>query len=280
MAKTVRQGIALNWEVSGDPQGAPLLLLNSIGTDLHLWDRTLPLLAGFRVVRMDTRGHGLSGAPAGDYNLPTLADDAITVLDAAGIGRAAVAGVSLGGMIAMQMALDHPERISALIPICTSATMDRSAWAARVEAVRNGGTRAIAELAMARFLSPGFRDTHPEIAACVADGLLAMAGDGYAGCAAAIRDMDIHARLGTLAVPTLVIAGDRDTSTPFQGHGEHIVEAIGEAQIVHLHAAHLAPLEAPEALAAAMEDFLHHLPKRCPTTGTPSCDIQNNNRRG
>jgi 3-oxoadipate enol-lactonase/4-carboxymuconolactone decarboxylase len=232
----------------------------------------MPHLAKFRVVRMDTRGHGRSDAPGGDYDLVMLADDAIAVLDEAGIDRAAVAGVSLGGMIAMEMALNHPRRLDALIPICTSATMDRTAWASRVEAVRSGGTQAILELAMGRFLSPEFRESQPDIAAYVADGLGGMADQGYAGCAAAIRDMDIHARLGSLAVPTLVVAGDRDTSTPFAGHGEHIVAAIADAQLVILRAAHLAPLEAPAELAAAITHFIDRHPPLQPRAKTPDGD--------
>ncbi len=254
MPTTLRQGVRLHWEIEG--YGPPLLLLNSIGTDLHLWDRVMPHLDGYRVVRMDTRGHGQSDAPVGDYSLEMLAQDVLVVLDDAGLERVAIAGVSLGGMIAMELAFDHPERVAALLPICTSAKMDSAAWAARVATVRAGGTEAILELAMSRFLSPSFMQSEPEIAAQVADGLWRMADAGYAGCAAAIRDMDIYWRLGTLRLPTLVIAGDRDTSTPFETHGAHIMETIAGARATILHAAHLAPLEAPAELAAAITGFL------------------------
>jgi len=94
----------------------------------------------------------------------------------------------------------------------------------------------------------------PEIAASVRRGLLCMEPAGYAGCAAAIRDMDIADRLQTISVPTLVVSGDRDTSTPFVGHGEHLIERISGAQHVMLDAAHLAPLDAPNALADAIID--------------------------
>lgn len=254
MSNICRRGVRLHWAIEGD--GPPLLLLNSIGTDLHLWDGVMPHLRGYRVVRMDTRGHGRSGAPEGDYSLEMLMEDVIAVLDDAGLDRVAIAGVSLGGMIAMALALDHPERVSVLLPVCTSATMDSTAWAARVNAVRNGGTEAIVDLAMSRFLSPAFVQSEPGVAARLADGLRGMADAGYAGCAAAIRDMDIYWRLGTLRLPTLVIAGDRDTSTPFETHGAHIVEAIPDARSTILHAAHLAPLEAPADLAAAITGFL------------------------
>ena len=266
MATTVRRGVSIHWETAGDTGGQPLLLLNSIGTDLHLWDRVLPYLAGFHVLRMDTRGHGRSEAPRGDYSIDMLVDDVIAVLDDAAVARTAVAGVSLGGMMAMGLALDYADRVDALIPVCTSATMDPSAWAARVQAVRHGGTEAILDLAMGRFLAPEFRKTDPDASDYIAEGLRRMSNDGYAGCAAAIRDMDIYWRLREIEAPTLVVAGDLDTSTPFEGHGQHIAEAIPRAQTAHLHAAHLAPLEAPEALATTIIRFLNS----CNTTAPES----------
>jgi 3-oxoadipate enol-lactonase len=256
MPTTNRDGVRLHWQIEKDGNGLPLLLLNSIGTDLHLWDAVVPHLAGRAVLRMDTRGHGRSDAPAGDYSLGMLADDVMAVLESSGIDQVAIAGVSLGGMIAMQVALDHPECVGALVPVCTSASMDRAAWIARVDMVRSGGTAAIVDLAMGRFLSPDFIEAHPAVAAKIASGLHDMADDGYAGCAAAIRDMDLLRRLPDLEMPTLVIAGDRDASTPFDGHGSRIAQAIAGSRTVHLEAAHLAPVEAPVSLASAISTFL------------------------
>jgi len=185
-----------------------------------------------------------------------LADDVVAVMDAAGVTQAVVAGVSLGGMIAMELALRHPARVTALALVCTSATMDAAAWQARIAKVRTEGTVAIADLAMGRFLSPKFAETHVGATQSVRDALIAMADDGYAGCGAAIRDMAVIERLPGIAVPTLVVAGDRDTSTPFAGHGAHIAAAIPGATVVHLDAAHLAPIETPAALAARVRGFL------------------------
>lgn len=252
-----RDGARLYWKRDGAPDSPALVLLNSIGTDMGLWDAAMPaLVAHFHVLRIDTRGHGASDAPEDDYSLPMLAADIVAVMDDAGIDTAAVAGVSLGGMIAMQMALDHGERVSALIPICTSATMDSAAWADRVVKVRSEGTGAIADLAMGRFLSPGFIRTHGAMAEGIRRALIGMADAGYAGCGAAIRDMALIDRLPGVTAPTLVIAGDRDSSTPYVGHGEHIVAAISGARVAHLDAAHLAPIESPAALAGEIVRFL------------------------
>ncbi len=244
------------WKLEGDQDAPALVLLNSIGTDLGVWDRCVPhLLPAFRLLRMDTRGHGASDAPAGDYSLAMLADDVAAVMDAAGVDRAWVCGLSLGGMIAMQMALDHTSRVAGLVLVCTSAAMDASAWADRIGRVRDAGMAGIAALAMGRFFSPEFASTQPATAATVLRGLLATSADGYAGAGAAIRDMDLIGRLGGIAVQTLVVTGTRDVSTPFAPHGQALVHAIQGATHVAIDAAHLAPLEAPGTLAAAVRTF-------------------------
>jgi len=245
------------WKLEGAEDRPALVLLNSIGTDMSLWDAAMPaLLASFRTLRIDTRGHGASDAPDGDYTLPMLADDVAAVMDAAGIESAAIAGVSLGGMIAMELALSHPERVSAIALICTSATMDKGVWRDRIVQVRAGGTAAIADAALQRFLSPAFAAGQPAIAASLRRNLIAQAGQGYAGAGAAIRDMELIGRLGGISCPVLVVTGARDVSTPLAGHGENLLAAMPGAQHAHLDCAHLAPVEAPAALAGALRAFL------------------------
>jgi 3-oxoadipate enol-lactonase/4-carboxymuconolactone decarboxylase len=257
MPFAIRDDVRLYWKLDGASDLPVLVLLNSIGTDMALWETSLPhLLPAFRLLRIDTRGHGASDAPDGDYSLAMLADDVVAVMDAAGVQTAAVAGVSLGGMIAMELGLAYPTRITALALVCTSATMEAGAWRDRVEMVRAEGTEAIADMAMGRFLSPRFVATHSGAAESVRQGLIAMADAGYAGCGAAIRDMALIDRLPAIGMPTLVVAGDRDASTPFAGHGERIVAAMPDAHVVHLDAAHLAPIETPAALAATLRAFL------------------------
>jgi 3-oxoadipate enol-lactonase/4-carboxymuconolactone decarboxylase len=256
MAITLRDGVRLHWRIEGAADRPVLVLLNSIGTDLSLWDRTVPLLLpAFRLLRIDTRGAGGSDAPDGDYSLNMLADDVAAILDDAGIAQAAIAGVSLGGMVAMQLALDHPGRVTALALICTSATMDPTAWAARIDTVRSDGTAAIADMAVGRFLSPGFAARHPEIGDTLRDGIARQTDAGYAGAGAAIRDMALADRLAAIAVPTLVVTATLDVSTPYAGHGEHLMTIAG-ARHASVDGAHLPPIEAPAALATALRRFL------------------------
>jgi len=248
------------WRTDGDVAKPPLLLLNSIGTDMASWDRTLPfLLPHFRLIRMDARGHGASDAPAGEYSLDLLSDDAASVLQAAGAAAAIVCGVSLGGMIGLTLALKMPERVRALVAACTSPKMDLAAWEARIAAVRAGGTESIAEAALGRFFTPGFAAAHPEVIGGFRAGLLAMSDHGYAACGAAIRDMDLRPHLASIGVPTLVIGGERDVSTPFPDHGRLIAEAVPGARVCLLDAPHLPQVEVPSAFASAVTGFARSL---------------------
>lgn len=257
MPFAVRDAVRIHWRLDGADDRPALVLLNSIGTDITLWDRMLPhLLPAFRLLRIDTRGHGASDAPGGDYTLAGLAADVVAAMDTAGIDRAFVAGNSLGGMIAMELALSHAARVAALALVCTSAELDPAAWQQRIDLVGQGGTDAIVALALGRFFAPEFARANPAIADSTARGLRLMEDRGYAGAGAAIRDMDLLSRLPAIRVPVLVVAGDLDQSTPFAGHGDRIAAAIPGAVVKHLASAHLAPLETPAGLAAALRSFL------------------------
>jgi 3-oxoadipate enol-lactonase/4-carboxymuconolactone decarboxylase len=256
MLSVTHAGARLSWMDEGARAQPPILLLNSIGTDLGSWDEVVPLLLPhFRVLRMDTRGHGGSDAPAGEYGLRLLAADALAVLDAAGVDAAIVCGVSLGGMIGMALAVETPDRVQALIAACTSPKMDADAWRARIAAVQSGGMAAIAEAALQRYFSPGFSDQRPEVVERFRAALLGQSPAGYAACGAAIRDMDLRQDLAAITAPTLVIGGLGDVSTPFPAHGELIAKGVPGAQAVQLDAAHLAQVEAPSDFAATVLAF-------------------------
>lgn len=250
-------GARLYWKLEGPEDGAVLVLLNSIGTDMDLWDPVLPLLRlHVRLLRIDTRGHGASIAEPGDFSMSLLARDMLAVAQDAGIERFSLAGVSLGGMIGMELALTRSGILEKLMLVCTSATMDVASWKDRVATVRDKGMAAIADLAMGRFLSPELQAENPALYETVRRQLVTMDPQGYAGCGAAIRDMDLSSRISGITAPTLVVTGTRDTSTPLEGHGEHLLARIPGARHATLSAAHLAPLEAPEALAQVLLSFL------------------------
>jgi 3-oxoadipate enol-lactonase/4-carboxymuconolactone decarboxylase len=183
-----------------------------------------------------------------------LARDVIAVMQAASLARASIVGVSLGGMIAMEAALLFPEHVAALVLICTSADIDRALWTERVKSVLAGGVAAIADGAMARFLSPQFAAAHPDAAAGIKRTLLSTRG--YAGAAAAIREGELRGRLASIKVPTLVLTGNHDISMPFDPHSRTLLSAIAGSISVRIDAAHLAPLETPHAVAQAINAFL------------------------
>ncbi|CAN5221602.1 3-oxoadipate enol-lactonase [soil metagenome] len=256
MPFALSQGARIYWRLDGAADKPALVLLTSIGTDLSLYDPVVPLLTpDFRVLRIDTRGHGASDAPAGDYSLDLLADDVLAVMDAAGIAKATICGTSLGGMIAMALAPRAPERVETLVLACTSPALDPTVWDQRLALIRAEGLGAIVEMVLGRFFSDTFRAQHPEVVETVRAGILAQSPDGYCGCGAAIRDMALLEQLPTIAAPTLVITGAKDIASPFEGHAERIVAAVPGARHIQIDGAHLPSLEAPTAFAGAIRNF-------------------------
>jgi pimeloyl-ACP methyl ester carboxylesterase len=149
-----------------------------------------------------------------------------------------------------------PARVTALVCACTSPRMDAQLWAERIRTIRSSGLAAIADAALQRYFSPEFAAAHPDVTGTILTALLAMDAEGYAGCAAAIRDMDLVPRLQQIRAPTLVISGQRDVATPLAGHGERLLAGIAQARLCELPTAHFAALEAPEPFANAVADFL------------------------
>jgi 3-oxoadipate enol-lactonase len=250
--------VAVHRELTG-PEDAPVLLLsNSLGTDLSMWDPQVgPLSERFRVIRYDTRGHGRSPVPEGPYDLADLGGDALALFDRLGVERAHVAGVSLGGMTAMWLAIHAPERVERLVPCFTSARLGpREQWVDRAAKVRAGGTEAVATTVAGRWLTPARRAAHPEELSRLRAMLAATPAEGYAACCGAIERMDIRGELAGIRAPTLVIVGEEDPATPPE-HGELIASLIPGARLEVLeHAAHLGNLERPEAYTSLVLDFL------------------------
>lgn len=230
-----------------------------------MWDPQAADFADhFRVIRYDTRGHGASGAPAGDYRIEQLGADALALADALGIQRFAFCGVSLGGMIGQWLAANASDRVTAVVLANTSAKADPVRMQERRTAVLSGGMTAVADMVMSRFFSPRLLAANPPIVASARRSLLATSPVGYAGCCAAIRDMDQTASLKSIRVPTLIIDGELDTSLPWRGFGEVLAREIPHARVVHLDAAHLSNIERPRAFTSAVLDFL--LPPRSEST--------------
>lgn len=238
-------------------ENAPVLVLShSLGCDHAMWTPQMPdLLEHFRVLRYDTRGHGASDAPGGDYSIEQLGHDVLDLLESTGISKFAFCGLSMGGAVGQWLAINAGDRVTSLVLANTSPRFDSANLENRRQAVLARGIAPIAETVLQRFFSPETlaRDSHASSVGAV---LLATAPAGYAACCAALRDMDFKNELAKITAPTLVIGGDRDMSTPWQAHGELLVRGIRGARSIHLPTTHLSNIERPRSFTTAVLEFL------------------------
>jgi 3-oxoadipate enol-lactonase len=263
--KIKANGIAVNYEAEG-PEGAPVVMVShGIATSLAIWTEvSRHLRSKYRVIRYDSRGHGGTDAPAGDYSLELLGDDAIGLMDALGIAKAHYGGLSLGGMTAIGMALDHPDRL--LSAICCDARASGpaeyvKAWKQRIVDVRAKGMEALVEPTVSRWLTQEFYADKART-----DPLRALIRntpvDGYCGSAAALQGLNYGARLGSIKVPMLYLTGAEDSGAPPAVMREMAAQTPG-AQFVEIpHAGHISTVEQPQAVAAAIDKFISGLPRQ------------------
>lgn len=233
-----------------------MVLSHSLGCDHGMWEpQVADLLQYFRVLRYDTRGHGASDAPSGDYTIEQLSRDVLALTDALKIPKFYFCGLSMGGAIGQWLAIHAPERLWKLVLANTSPKFGTpEMWEARIRAVREGGLQAIVDMTMQRFFAPEM-EMDPQLPS-VRSVFLGTHPAGYLGCCAAIRDVDHRALLGKINVPTLVIGGDKDPSTPWEGNGEVLAREIPGTVAVRLPTAHLSNLGRPRSFTAALLEFL------------------------
>lgn len=255
--QAIRANGVLTHVLDQGPRDAPSLVFsNSLGTDLRVWDPLMGLLPpGLRTIRYDTRGHGLSEAPAAPWRIEDAADDLGALLDALGVRGAAVCGLSVGGLIAQSLIQRRPELVSALILMDTAAKIGSDElWNPRIQAVESRGIASISDAILERWFSDAFRES--DAAGLWRAMLERTPSEGYARLSAAIRDADLTGAAPRIAVPVIAIAGSEDGATPpelVRGTAEMIpgarFEVIGGA-------GHLPCVEAPEAVAELIGGFL------------------------
>ncbi|SFF51605.1 3-oxoadipate enol-lactonase [Duganella sp. CF458] len=254
---TTGDNVRIAYRFDGAEHLPVLILSNSIGTSYHMWDGEVEALSRhFRVLRFDTRGHGASDVPAGDYSLDRMGRDVLEMMDALGIRRAHFLGLSLGGFIGQWLAIHAPERLERLVLSNTAANLGPEGFDEQIAAVRAASDmRDTAEGFLSRWFPPHMLAAqHPPVGK-FRDMLLATERQGLAASLAAVRDADLRRTIRLIAAPTLVIAGRDDTVTSAR-HGADIAAAIPGACLHTLPTVHLSNIELPEQFTAAVLDFL------------------------
>jgi 3-oxoadipate enol-lactonase len=251
-------GVRLHHAVSGDPNGIPVVFANSLGTDVRIWDRLLPLLpTGLRFVRYDMRGHGLSDAPEGDYFMGDLVADAAALIEALDLGRVVFVGLSIGGVVAQGLAAERPDLLRAAVLSNTAAKIGTEAsWGDRIATVRAGGIEAIADKVLELWFTRRFRVERPDELALWRNMLTRTPLAGYLGCCAALAETDLRESTPGIRLPVLAIGGDEDGSTPPDLVRETVAAIPGATFKLIGRAGHVPCIEAPGMLAWLITDFL------------------------
>lgn len=253
-------GGALRVRIDG-PANAPVLVLsNSLGTTLELWDAQAERFArDWRVLRYDTRGHGSHAGSDGPYSIAQLGGDVLSVLDALNIERASFCGISMGGITGLWLGVHAPQRLNHLVVANSAARIGTAdGWNARAAQVRAQGAAGMADLAASapgRWFTDGFVATQPAVVQRAQGWLAATSPEGYAACCEALAQADLRQEIGQITVPTLIVAGSADPVTTV-ADGQFMQAGIAGAQLVQVPASHLSNLEAPQAFDAALASFL------------------------
>ena len=259
---TTDDGQNLAYRIDGADDAPAIILIHSLGTDLHMWDRLTALLSrDLRVIRYDFRGHGASAVPPGPYTLERSGLDLLALFDTLHLQQAHICGNSQGALIALWFSIHYPERVNRAIFANTGARIgSEESWDARINAVKAGGMQEIQEAVLGRFLSASFRANNPEVTHQIREMLVTTNPSGYIANCMVLRNSDLRGEISTISVPSLIIAGVHDESTP-PALSDELHAAIAGSHLLVLDAAHLSSVEKPQEWDEALLTFLErHVP--------------------
>ena len=254
---TVEKGdVRLHYEQTGPVDSPVLILGNSLGSNLHMWDKVLPFFENsFRVLRYDMRGHGKSSVPPPPYSIEQLGNDLLMLMDHLSIGRAHLCGLSLGGLVSMWLGIHAPERFHRMIFANTAARLGtRDGWEQRMAMVQSSGMDGLASQTLERWITPAYREQHPAEMETIRQMVAATNPTGYCGCCAALRDTDLRDEIATIEAPCLVISGTHDPVTP-PADGRAIHSVVRNSSYLELDSAHLSAWEKADEFAGAVVAF-------------------------
>lgn len=240
------------------PDGAPVvLLLNSLGASAQMWDVVAAALQGeYRVLRLDYRGHGATPWRAGAFTFDDLVGDVLGVLSDEGIETFHVAGVSLGGMLALALAARHPDRVLSTTPMCCGARLGRADWVERGRLVRADGVEGLVDVVLPRWFTEQARHSEPGIVARYLDDLRACEPAAYAAFADMLADVDLFPELGRITAPAIVVSAADDVATPPELQEQIAAATPGAQRVIVPEAAHLITAEASSAVAELLHRVL------------------------
>lgn len=248
----------IHYSLEGPANKPVLVLSNSLGTDLSMWDPQISeFTKRFRVLRYDTRGHGKSSVTPGPYSAKQLANDVLALADGLELDRFHFCGLSMGGMTGLWLAANAHQRLNKVV-ICSASAKFGSleTWSTRIETVRKQGMKPAAAATVERWFTSAFRAKNPSATADIQKMVEAVNPEGYISCCAAVRDFDFREQLGKIHTLTLVISGAYDPATP-PADGRFLADHIPDARYVELNAAHLSNVEDADRFTQEVSGFLN-----------------------
>ncbi|MEQ1775683.1 MAG: 3-oxoadipate enol-lactonase [Burkholderiales bacterium] len=253
-------GIEINYEISGNDNGPWVTLSHSLACNLHMWDDQMAALnQKYKVLRFDTRGHGLSSAPPGDYTLEQMADDVKGLFDALGIQQTHWIGLSMGGMIGQTFALKYPGVFQSLVLADTTSRRPPNAeqmWGERVAIARAKGMAGVLDTTLARWFTEPYRNTRKDVMARIGADILNTPVDGFSGACVAISKVNTLDRLKEIQCPVFIIVGEEDHGTPPEMARAIHENLPGSELLIIESAAHLSNVEQAEVFTRAAMAFL------------------------
>jgi len=257
------EGGQIHYRLDGKQESPVLVLSNSLGMDLSMWDAQVPAFTErFRLLRYDSYGHGASAIGAGGIKIDRLGQDVVRLLDHLGIATASFCGLSVGGLVGQWLGLNAAKRMEKIVLCNTAARIGTAdSWNSRIDAVNKGGIPSISKGILERWFTASFREREPGTVDRLRKILEATPAEGYVATCAAIRDADLRGEVSKIRATTMVIAGRHDKATPPEG-GRYLAEQIVASRYVELDAAHLSNVELPEQFSDEVLKFLASVNRR------------------
>lgn len=252
------RGVRLQYELSGCTTGPMLVLVNSLGASMQMWNKALPLLeCDYHILRYDTRGHGLSSVPPPPYTIEQLGNDLLSLLDLLSIQRVHLCGLSLGGLVGLWLGMHAPQRIDRLILANTSARIGtKASWEERIAAVQKSGMASIAQTTLERWFTQEYLREHAAEMEQIRMMIESTPESGYIGCCTVLRDTDLRSDIAAIDAECLLITGRYDPATPPED-GLALNSALRNSSYTQLESSHLSAWERSEEFACATLDFLN-----------------------